>query len=224
MKNTEEEEARSKSQSPSRKQPSRHGKDRDGYEADDDELKQKQKAEKDELKQKQNSGKIQDSDLRNVNKNEQAENEKVDENANKPNNSAKSSSKDTDKHEKRLKERKKSKSKIIHKSKLERQISNADHVLDKYEGGQILGDGNFAIVKQCKLKNTNHEYAMKIVDKSKLKGKEHMIENEIAIMKQCSHPNIVKLVEEFETKREIYLIMELVKVFTVGIAISALSI
>ncbi len=109
-------------------------------------------------------------------------------------------------------EKKKKNKNIIVKSKMERQISNVDHVVSKYEPGKVLGDGNFAIVKQCKLKNTNQEYAMKIIDKSKLKGKEGMVENEIAIMKMCNQPNIVKLVEEFETDKEIYLIMELVKV------------
>jgi len=39
-----------------------------------------------------------------------------------------------------------------------------------------------------------------------------MIENEIAIMKQCNHVNIVRLYEEYETRSHIYLIMELVKV------------
>ena len=78
----------------------------------------------------------------------------------------------------------------------------------------ITGDGNFAIVKQCNLRNTPNEYAMKIIDKKKLKGKEHMVEHEIDIMKLCNHPNICKLIEEFETKDEIYLIMELVKVST----------
>ena len=101
---------------------------------------------------------------------------------------------------------------MIHKSKLERQISDAKYCLDKYEPGKLLGDGNFAVVKQCCLKNSGSEYAMKIIDKSKLKGKEHMIENEIEIMKLCNQVNIVKLYEEFETQQEIYLIMELVKV------------
>jgi doublecortin-like kinase 3 len=99
-----------------------------------------------------------------------------------------------------------------HRTKFDRQVSNAERVLDRYEVGKVMGDGNFAVVKACKLKNTNNEYAMKIIDKSKLKGKEHMIENEIEIMKRCTHPNIVRLKEEFETKEEIYLIMELVKV------------
>ena len=39
-----------------------------------------------------------------------------------------------------------------------------------------------------------------------------MIENEIYIMKSCNHPNIVKLHEEFETKDEVYLVTDLVKV------------
>lgn len=117
---------------------------------------------------------------------------------------------------KAVKKRRASKDKpvIVQKSKLERQVSNAKHVLEKYELGRILGDGNFAIVKQCKVAALGQEFAMKIVDKSKLKGKEFMIENEIAIMKLCDHPNIVKLFEEFETKDEIYLVMELVKVCT----------
>ncbi|XP_078072739.1 serine/threonine-protein kinase DCLK3-like [Mustelus asterias] len=77
-----------------------------------------------------------------------------------------------------------------------------------YEIGRTIGDGNFALVKQCRLKNTEYEYAVKIIDKSKLKGKEIMIENEIAIVRSLSHPNIVRFIEEFETEGEIYLIME----------------
>lgn len=100
---------------------------------------------------------------------------------------------------------------IVKSNKLQRRVSDAQHILDKYETGRVLGDGNFAVVKQARLKNSNNEYAMKIIDKSKLKGKEHMIENEIEIMKRCNHPNLVKLKEEFETVDEIYLIMELVK-------------
>jgi hypothetical protein len=32
-----------------------------------------------------------------------------------------------------------------------------------------LGDGNFAVVKQAKLKSNEHEVAIKIIDKSKMK-------------------------------------------------------
>jgi serine/threonine protein kinase len=90
-------------------------------------------------------------------------------------------------------------------------VSCDEYVLSRYELGRTLGDGNFAIVRQAKLKNSNSEYAMKVIDKPKLKGKEHMVENEIEIMKDCHQPNIVKLYEEYETIDKIYLVMELVK-------------
>lgn len=112
----------------------------------------------------------------------------------------------------RVPPRKKRSKPIIYKSKMERQISNAEHVTEKYDLGKVLGDGNFAVVRQCQHRPSNREYAMKVIDKSKLRGKESMIENEIVLMKACDHPNIVKLYEEYETKTEIYLVMELVKV------------
>ncbi|XP_073532717.1 serine/threonine-protein kinase DCLK3 [Phyllobates terribilis] len=84
--------------------------------------------------------------------------------------------------------------------------------IDKYyEIGKSIGDGNFAVVKECRLRKTNQEFAMKIIDKAKLAGKEDIIENEVRIIKLLSHPNIVKLLHDFETDHEIYLIMEYIK-------------
>ncbi|XP_014457970.2 serine/threonine-protein kinase DCLK3 [Alligator mississippiensis] len=79
-----------------------------------------------------------------------------------------------------------------------------------YEIRRTIGDGNFAVVKECRQCNTNQIYAMKIVDKCKLKGKEDMMESEILIIKSLSHPNIVSLIEVYETEAEIYLILEYV--------------
>ena len=39
-----------------------------------------------------------------------------------------------------------------------------------------------------------------------------MIENEITILRRVKHQNIVELIEEYETQKEIFLVMELVKV------------
>ncbi|XP_007943939.2 serine/threonine-protein kinase DCLK3 [Orycteropus afer afer] len=80
-----------------------------------------------------------------------------------------------------------------------------------YETGRVIGDGNFAIVKECRHRETKQAYAMKIIDKSKLKGKEDMVDSEILIIQSLSHPNIVKLHEVYETETEIYLIMEYVQ-------------
>lgn len=60
----------------------------------------------------------------------------------------------------------------------------------------------------------NIEYALKIIDKSKCAGKEHMIENEVAILRSVQHPNIIRLIAEHDTPTELYLVMELVKVST----------
>ena len=179
-----------------------------------DEKHKEKKDKEDEKKSKKAENKT-DKNEANNNNNKDNENKNkenkhkdgVDENANKHKNEEENKNK-----ENKEKEKKKRTNSKVKKSKLERQISNADHVLEKYEPGKTLGDGNFAIVKQSKMKNTPNEYAMKIIDKSKLKGKEYMVENEIEIMRLCNHPTIVKLYEEYETKDEIYLIMELVKV------------
>ena len=38
-----------------------------------------------------------------------------------------------------------------------------------------------------------------------------MIESELSILRRIKHPNIVQLLEDFETNNELYLVMELVK-------------
>lgn len=91
-----------------------------------------------------------------------------------------------------------------------RDIHSRADVESFYEIGRNIGDGNFAVVMQCHHRSSNMNYAMKIIDKSKLKGKEDMLENEILIIKSLSHPNIVSLIEVFETDAEIYLILEYV--------------
>ncbi|KAM6422363.1 serine/threonine-protein kinase DCLK3 [Rhynochetos jubatus] len=89
-------------------------------------------------------------------------------------------------------------------------IKNRIDVEKHYEIGRTIGDGNFAVVKECRHCDSNQIYAMKIVDKSKLKGKEDMMESEILIIRSLSHPNIVSLIEVYETEAEIYLILEYV--------------
>uniref|UniRef100_G3PYL2 Serine/threonine-protein kinase DCLK2 n=1 Tax=Gasterosteus aculeatus aculeatus TaxID=481459 RepID=G3PYL2_GASAC len=84
-------------------------------------------------------------------------------------------------------------------------------VLDKYDIGKVIGDGNFAVVKECVDRSTGKEFALKIIDKAKCSGKEHLIENEVAVLRKVKHPNIIMLIEEVDTPSELYLVMELVK-------------
>ncbi|XP_030643779.1 serine/threonine-protein kinase DCLK2 isoform X1 [Chanos chanos] len=84
-------------------------------------------------------------------------------------------------------------------------------ILEKYKVGKVIGDGNFAVVKECVERSSGKEFALKIIDKAKCRGKEHLIENEVAVLRRVKHPNIIMLIEEVDTPSELYLVMELVK-------------
>uniref|UniRef100_A0A3B4WWK3 non-specific serine/threonine protein kinase n=1 Tax=Seriola lalandi dorsalis TaxID=1841481 RepID=A0A3B4WWK3_SERLL len=82
---------------------------------------------------------------------------------------------------------------------------------DKYKVGKVIGDGNFAVVKECVERSTGQEYALKIIDKARCCGKEHLIENEVAVLRRVRHPSIIQLIEVDETPSQLFLVMELVK-------------
>ncbi|NWT95359.1 DCLK2 kinase, partial [Urocynchramus pylzowi] len=91
------------------------------------------------------------------------------------------------------------------------KFSGSSTILEKYKVGKVIGDGNFAVVKECVERSTRKEFALKIIDKAKCCGKEHLIENEVSILRRVKHPNIIMLIEEMDTPTELYLVMELVK-------------
>ncbi|KAK5611666.1 Serine/threonine-protein kinase dclk2 [Crenichthys baileyi] len=91
------------------------------------------------------------------------------------------------------------------------QYPPASSILEKYSVGKVIGDGNFAVVKECVERSTGKEFALKIIDKAKCSGKEHLIENEVAVLRRVKHPNIIMLIEEVDTPSELCLVMELVK-------------
>uniref|UniRef100_A0A8B9LKZ5 Serine/threonine-protein kinase DCLK2 n=1 Tax=Astyanax mexicanus TaxID=7994 RepID=A0A8B9LKZ5_ASTMX len=84
-------------------------------------------------------------------------------------------------------------------------------IAERYRVGRMIGDGNFAVVRECVERSTGREYALKIINKGKCRGKEHMIQNEVSILRRVKHPNVVLLIEEMDTYSELYLVMELVK-------------
>lgn len=82
---------------------------------------------------------------------------------------------------------------------------------EKYMLKELLGTGAFSEVRLAESKDRPGQmYAVKIIDKKALKGKEDSLENEIKVLRRLKHPNIVQLLETFEDKQKVYLIMELV--------------
>ncbi|KAG0301811.1 hypothetical protein BGZ99_003287, partial [Dissophora globulifera] len=50
----------------------------------------------------------------------------------------------------------------------------------KYRTGRTLGQGTYAVVKEAVQIETGKRYAVKVISKKLMQGKEHMIRNEIA--------------------------------------------
>ena len=80
-----------------------------------------------------------------------------------------------------------------------------------YKTGKKLGQGSYAIVREAIHSSSGIKYAVKIISKQLMKGREHLILNEINILKTISkgHPNIITLYDYFETPNNLYLVMEL---------------
>lgn len=71
---------------------------------------------------------------------------------------------------------------------------------------QISGLGSFdTVVKKCKSKATNEEFAVKIIDKIKM---EDDIERELEMLGMINHPNIIKVIEVFNEPKTMKIITE----------------
>ncbi|KAI9692789.1 MAG: hypothetical protein M1820_009337 [Bogoriella megaspora] len=71
----------------------------------------------------------------------------------------------------------------------------------RYKTGKTLGAGSYSVVKECVHIDTGRYYAAKVINKRLMAGREHMVRNEIAVLKRVSmgHQNILTLVDYFET-------------------------
>jgi len=80
---------------------------------------------------------------------------------------------------------------------------------DAYDIKKELGSGAFSIVKLAIHKKSKEQRAIKIIDKDAIKEKKEMLEREVDILKRIQHPNIIAVVEIYETPRYLNLVMEL---------------
>ncbi|EFA78669.1 putative protein serine/threonine kinase [Heterostelium album PN500] len=85
----------------------------------------------------------------------------------------------------------------------------------KYHIGETLGAGNFATVKLAVDKKTGAKFAIKIVDKKKYfmnsSSRKDALMDEVNILTQLNHQNIIHIQEVFNTEKTLYLVLELVE-------------
>ncbi|KAM9165765.1 myosin light chain kinase family member 4 isoform 2-T2 [Pangshura tecta] len=74
---------------------------------------------------------------------------------------------------------------------------------------EVLGGGRFGQVHKCEEKATGLKLAAKIIKARGAKEKEE-VKNEINVMNQLNHTNLIQLYDAFESKNDIVLVMEYV--------------
>ncbi|XP_016803137.1 calcium/calmodulin-dependent protein kinase type 1B isoform X4 [Pan troglodytes] len=75
---------------------------------------------------------------------------------------------------------------------------------------RLRDPGAFSEVVLAQERGSAHLVALKCIPKKALRGKEALVENEIAVLRRISHPNIVALEDVHESPSHLYLAMELV--------------
>ncbi|XP_069112673.1 serine/threonine-protein kinase H1 homolog [Argopecten irradians] len=79
-------------------------------------------------------------------------------------------------------------------------------VTAKYDIKALIGRGNFSKVVRVEHRVTRQPYAIKMIDR--VQGKE-VFEAEVAVLRRVKHSHIIQLIEVFETKDKVYMVMEL---------------
>jgi len=86
--------------------------------------------------------------------------------------------------------------------------SKDGNIKDIYYFEKKLGSGGYGAVYLAKHKKTGVKVAVKAMQKGRIADYESF-KNEIAILKELDHPNIIKLHETWETDRICFLVTEL---------------
>lgn len=75
----------------------------------------------------------------------------------------------------------------------------------------MLGRGGFGVVNGCKKNNTGHLYAMKVMNKRRIKGKnaQDLCWNERIVLGKVDSPFVISLKYAFSTEEDVYLILDL---------------
>ena len=86
-----------------------------------------------------------------------------------------------------------------------------EEVYDGVHDGLLLGTGISGSVRLCTHKATSVKYAVKCLELCRIKTEKGLqqLQDEIAVMCQLDHPNIVRLEEVYESSTVIYLVEEL---------------
>jgi len=98
---------------------------------------------------------------------------------------------------------------VVHiETSSDRQVES---VYDGVHNGPILGTGAAGIVRKCKHRQTGIDFAVKCLNIGLIESDEVLeaLREEVFIMCQTDHPDIIRLEEVYESDSQIYLILDL---------------
>jgi len=92
-------------------------------------------------------------------------------------------------------------------------VDKLDDIFNYYDIKQDIGEGNFSVVKYGMNKQTGEPVAVKIIDKKKMfwqeqKNRDHILQ-EVNILKNIRHPNIISYYQIYDSENYYYIILEL---------------
>ncbi|CAD8051705.1 unnamed protein product [Paramecium primaurelia] len=96
------------------------------------------------------------------------------------------------------------------------QTTNRDYIFTStadihkiFSFGKVLGIGAFGKVLTARRRNNNDkQFAIKMIDKKTVKGREAMLANEIYVLQRLDHPNIIKFHEVYQSELYFYICMD----------------
>ncbi|XP_013914504.1 PREDICTED: caM kinase-like vesicle-associated protein [Thamnophis sirtalis] len=91
----------------------------------------------------------------------------------------------------------------------EKNYNSLSDITDKYEIGQLLRAKEFCEICVARERQTDRLYICKKFLKKDGRKVRRAAKNEIFILKMVNHPNILQLIDTFETRKEFYIIQEL---------------
>jgi serine/threonine protein kinase len=95
-----------------------------------------------------------------------------------------------------------------------KKFKRIDNVEARYVFGKTLGQGAFGLVRLCMHKVSGKTFAIKIMDKIQIAKHQiyvDLMQNELSILGEKSHPNIIRIVDLFEDNINYYVVSELVR-------------
>jgi len=101
------------------------------------------------------------------------------------------------------------KEELDHAVAKEETTTSYENITRIYNFKKELGHGNFGTVRLASLvSNPSQKFAIKAIEKQKMKKDLYLLKRELQILRKLDHPNIIKFYETYQDEKYFYLVME----------------